>query len=96
MVIKEGKMKDFLLECARIRPLVLAEKGCIAYDYCREIPSPLPIQEPINPNRVTLIERWASMEDLTAHAAAPHMKEYGPRVKDLRESVSARVMEKIF
>jgi quinol monooxygenase YgiN len=96
MVIKEGKMEAFLAECAKIRPLVLKEKGCIAYDYSREIPSTLPIQEPINPNRVTLVERWESMEDLTLHSAAPHMKEYGPRVKDLRVSVSARVLEPIF
>lgn len=96
MVIKEGKMKEFLAECAKIRPLVLKEKGCIAYDYSRELPSSLPIQEPINPNRVTLVEKWESMDDLNTHSASPHMKEYGPRVKDLRESVSARVMEPIF
>ena len=96
MIVKSGKMDEFLAECGKLRPFVLEEKGCIAYDYSREISSPIPIQETVNPDRVTLVERWESMEDLAAHMNAPHMKKYGPRISALRESVSARVMEPLF
>ena len=95
-IVKNGKMDAFLAECARVRPLVLAENGCHAYEFSRDIQSPLPIQEPVNPERVTLVEKWETMEALKAHLETPHMKAFGPKVKDLRESVSARVLEPVF
>lgn len=96
MVIKDGKMEEFLKECKRIRPLVLAEKGCLAYDYFKDIQSPLGSQEPVQTNRITLLERWESMEDLMVHSSQPHMKEFLGKVKELRQSVTARVLEPAF
>jgi quinol monooxygenase YgiN len=95
MMIKEGRMKEFIAVCEELRPMVLMEKGCLAYEYTREIASPLGIQEPIEANRITLIERWDSLEALKAHMEAPHMKEVAPKVKELRSSVVARVLEPI-
>ena len=37
MIIKKGKMDEFLAECRKIRSLVLAEKGCLMYDYTQAI-----------------------------------------------------------
>ena len=96
MIIKEGKMEPFLNECKKLRPRVLAEKGCLGYEYFREIPSPLGNQEPVQKNRITLLERWESVEALKTHSSMPHMKEFLDRVKDLRESVSSRVLEPAF
>lgn len=96
MMIKEGRMKEFLSICEELRPLVLREKGCLAYDYARETNSPLGIQEPIEANRITLLERWESLDALKAHMETPHMKAAAPRMKDLRSSVSARVLEPVF
>jgi hypothetical protein len=58
MIIKEGKMELFLTECRKLRPLVLAEKGCFGYEYFREVSSPLGNQESVQNNRITLLERW--------------------------------------
>jgi quinol monooxygenase YgiN len=96
MVIKEGRMAEFLALCETLRPQVLAEPGCLAYDYTREMDAGLGIQEPVDPNRITLIERWASPEALKKHLEALHMKEAGPRLKELRTSVTARVGESVF
>lgn len=96
MMIKEDRMEDFLALCKALRPQVLKEKGCLAYDYTREIASPLGIQPPVVANRITLLERWESLEALQAHMETPHMKEAGPKMKDLRLSVEARVTESIF
>lgn len=96
MIIKEGKMDEFLAECKKIRPKVLAEKGCIAYDYHHEIQSFLGSQEPVQKNRITLLETWESLDALKTHSAEPHMKEFLAKVKDLRESVTARVLEPAF
>ena len=94
--IVKGKMKEFLAACEEVRPHVLAEKGCLAYEHVREVRSPLGIQEPIDPDRITLVERWESLAALEAHSKAPHMAPFAARVKGLRESVTARVCETIF
>lgn len=96
MIIKDGKMKEFLPLCEKLRSSVLAEKGCRAYEYTRDVASPLSIQEPLDSNRITLIERWDSLEALKIHMDAPHMKELGPSMAELRSSVVARVTESIF
>ncbi len=92
-IVKEGMMDDYLRECRKVRPLVLAEKGCVEYTFIREIPSHLAIQEKINPDRVTLIEKWETMEDLAAYGQSSHMKEFGPRAGAMRHSITAVVAE---
>lgn len=89
-------MKEFLALGEELRPLVLMEKGCQAYEYTREIASPLGIQEPVEANRITLIERWESLDALKAHLETLHMKEAGLKMKDLRSSVVAKVLESVF
>ena len=96
MMIKPGQMEAFLAECRKIRPLVLAEDGCRMYDYTREINSGSDRQEPIDPNRVTLFEKWESLEALDTHSAAPHMTEFVARVGPMRESVVIRTGTEAF
>ncbi|MDR2072372.1 MAG: antibiotic biosynthesis monooxygenase [Spirochaetaceae bacterium] len=91
--IKEGKMEEYLGELKKLRPLVLAEKGCVEYTFAREYQSPIAIQEAVDPNRLTLIEKWETPEALAIHGKAPHMKEFEPRLAPLRVGASARVME---
>ncbi len=90
MIIKKGKMEEFLVECQRIRPIVLAEPGCLMYDYTREMASGSEQQEAVDPNCITLYEKWESIETLNVHSEAPHMKEFVSRVSPMRESVVVR------
>lgn len=90
MIIKKGKMDEFLAECKKIRPLVLAEAGCLMYDYTREIETGSNRQEPLNPDRVTLYEKWASGEALDTHNRMTYMDEFAAKVAPLRESVTIR------
>ena len=90
MIIKKGKMEEFLTECRKIRPLVLAEEGCLMYDYTREIDTDSNRQEPVNPDRITLYEKWATQEALDFHNSMDYMEEFGKRVALLRESVRIR------
>jgi quinol monooxygenase YgiN len=92
-IIKEGKMDEYLAEVKKLRAQVLAEKGCVEYNFLREFPSGLDIQEEVNPNRITLVEKWESPEALAAHGASPHMKDFGLRAGGLQASASARVLE---
>jgi quinol monooxygenase YgiN len=95
MIIKEGRMAEFQEVCRWLRPQVLAEPGCLAYDYTRDAPSPLDPGKALEPDRITLLERWESPAALQAHMQAPHMKEAGARMKELRASSDVRILEPI-
>jgi quinol monooxygenase YgiN len=55
----------------------------------------LAAQLPLRPDTVTVVEQWATLEDLHAHLVAPHMMEYRPRVKDLVIRTLLQVMEPV-
>jgi len=98
MQIQHGKVDEFLRAVKELTPYVLKEPGCLAYDFTREVASPLGIQEPIDDHRITLIERWESMAALETHAnpageQEPRREELAETMRGLRTSVTARVTE---
>ena len=74
-------------------PAVLAEQGCIEYGATIDAEGMGPIQTPVGPDTFIVIEKWASEDALKAHAAAPHMKAYGAKVKDLLASRVIHVLK---
>ncbi len=90
MIIKDGMLEAFFEECNKVRPLVLSEDGCLMYDYTVEIQTDSPRQESVLKNRVTLYEKWASMEALDRHSGMRHMVDFGKKVAPMRESVTIR------
>jgi quinol monooxygenase YgiN len=96
MRIREGRMQDFLAACEELRPLVLAEAGCHGYEYTRDAVSPFNPEQPLEADRITLLERWESLEALKAHLETPHMKAAGAKMKGMRASVDLRLTESIF
>ena len=89
--VKEGRVPDFLKIFKANVPNVLAEEGCIEYLPTVDVPAESIPQE-LNPNVVSVIEKWRSVEDLQAHLNAPHMMDYRDKVEDLVEHVSIRVL----
>jgi quinol monooxygenase YgiN len=87
------KRDAFLAEFRRIVPLVRAESGCMEYGPAIDVASGNAAQIPLRDNVVTVVEKWASVEALRAHAAAPHMAEYRVRVKDLVAGVKLQVLQ---
>jgi len=67
-------------------PAVKAEKGCIEYGPAVDAEGMGKIQTPLGPDTFMVIEKWASADDLKAHAAAPHMAAYAAKVKDMLAS----------
>ena len=55
----------------------------------RAAAAPPPMQTAFGPDTFVVIEKWASMDALRAHAAAPHMAAYGAKT---REHVASRVI----
>ena len=91
--LNPGTRNAFLVEFKKNVPLVLAEAGCIAYAPAVDAETEFPTQFKTGPNSVTVIEQWASLDALKAHAAAPHMKTYRVAVKEFVKGVELRVFD---
>ena len=87
-----GTRDRFLREFARLEPEVRAEAGCIEYGAAVDLESGVPGQVPVRPDVVIVVEKWSSVESLTAHGVAPHMRAYRERVKDLVIRVALHVL----
>jgi quinol monooxygenase YgiN len=87
-----GKREDVLAAFRRNRPNVLAEEGCLEYFPVVDADGAGATQTPIGPDSFMVIERWASMAALQAHAVAPHMAAYGAAVRPLVKSRAIHVL----
>jgi quinol monooxygenase YgiN len=90
--VHEGKRGDLLRAFERLTPLVRAEQGCIEYTAVIDVPTAIKVQVPPRANVVTVVEKWESIEALTAHLAAPHMAAYRDEVKDIVKGVVLQVL----
>jgi len=88
-----GQRDAFLTEFRKLVPLVHAENGCLEYGPTIDVNSGLSAQGPPRDNIVTIIEKWADLEALKAHVAAPHMADYRQRVKGLVVSTRLQVLQ---
>ncbi len=91
--VHEGQRDALLAEFRKLVPLVRAEAGCLDYGPAVDVPTDIAAQVPLRANVVTVVERWASLDALKAHLAAPHMAAYRPRVKDLVATVKLQVLQ---
>ena len=77
-------MRDAVLKEFRANvPAVRAEEGCLAYEAVVDAEGLGPFQTRIGPDTFMVIEKWASIDALNAHFAAPHMKAYGAKTKHM-------------
>lgn len=88
-----GTRERFLEVFRALRPHVLAEEGCIEYAPAVDVPTSIPVQDPVRIDAVTVIEKWASLDALLAHLKAPHMADYRVNVKDYVKGVRLQVLE---
>jgi quinol monooxygenase YgiN len=83
LTTKPGR-RDAVLEAFRANvPAVRAEKGCIEYGAAIDAEGLGSIQTKVGPNTFVVVEKWASVDALKAHAAAPHMATYAAKTKDM-------------
>ena len=83
---KPGQREAVLEKFRANVPAVRAEQGCIEYGAAIDAEDMGPIQTAFGPDTFAVIEKWESAEALKAHAAAPHMREYGAATKELLAS----------
>lgn len=94
--VKAGRLLEFLVILKDNVPRVREERGCIEYfpalDIDAELRPEMPPQK-FEPDVVTVIEKWESVEALRDHLVAPHMQAYRKRVKDIVENLSLKVLQ---
>ena len=82
-------MRDKVLEAFRANmPAVHAEKGCIEYGPAVDA-NMGSFQTKFGDDTFVVLEKWASIEDLGAHAKAPHMAAYAAKTKEM---IASRVI----
>jgi quinol monooxygenase YgiN len=87
-----GKRALYLKELNKIIPLVRSEHGCLEYVPAADVLTNIPVQEAINEDTITIIERWSDIDALKIHLMAPHMQTYREAVKDYVQLVRIRVL----
>ncbi|MBS0242418.1 MAG: antibiotic biosynthesis monooxygenase [Proteobacteria bacterium] len=90
---KPGKREEVLKAFRANMPACHAEKGCIEYGPATDAEGMAPVATEFGPDTFVVIEKWASIDDLKAHAASAHMKAYGAKVKDLLASRVIHVLK---
>lgn len=83
---KPGQREAVLAEFRANMPLVIEEEGCIHYEPTVDAAGAGPAQAELGPDTFCVIEQWANLAALQAHAKAPHMQAYGAKVKDMLAS----------
>ena len=77
-------MRDAILRAFHANvPAVKAEQGCIEYGAAVDFDDGPKFQTKYGPDTFLVLEKWASMDALKAHAAAPHMAAYAAATKDM-------------
>jgi quinol monooxygenase YgiN len=84
---KPGKRDEILGHFRANMPAVHAEAGCIEYQPVIDQPGMGNAQ--FGDDTFVVWEKWASVDHLKAHAAAPHMAAYAAKTKDL---IASRVI----
>jgi len=86
LITTKPGMREAVLAAFRANmPAVHAEEGCIAYEPAIDAEAFGGSQTELGPDTFAVIEQWASPEALRAHAAAPHMKAYAERTREMIE-----------
>lgn len=80
---KPGKRGEIMDAFRANTPAVLAEDGCLAYEATIDTANAGPAQSAFGPDTFVVVEKWASLAALQAHAVAPHMKAYGAATREM-------------
>jgi quinol monooxygenase YgiN len=89
LTAKPGRRDELLAAFRANMPAVHAEEGCIEYGPAVDAEGPY---EKFGADTLVIIEKWESLDALKAHAAAPHMKAYGEKTRDMLEKRAVHVL----
>ena len=89
--VKDGCLAEYASLFKENVPNVLAENGCIQYSPCVDADTGWEVQD-LDKRRLTVVERWETMDALRAHSRAPHMVAFRARASHLVEGITLQVV----
>lgn len=92
MSVKPDCLDDFVDELKRIVDDVRQEEGCLEYELTIDFESGISTQN-LNPYDVVIVEKWKTIDDLHNHRAAPHLREYKSRTRNMIEQMAIKVLQ---
>jgi quinol monooxygenase YgiN len=93
VITAKSGMRDTVLQAFRANvPAVKAEHGCIEYGAAVDLENGPGFQKKYGPDTFVVIEKWADLDALKAHAVAPHMAAYAAKTKDLLASRAVHIL----
>ena len=91
---KPGKREEVLANFNANVPAVHADDGCIEYGAVIDCEG-VGFAKAFGPDTFLVVEKWASLDHLKAHAVTPHMKAYSEKNKDLLADRTIHVMSDV-
>src|SRR5689334_16743242 len=96
VITAKPRRRDELLAAFRANvPNVRAEKGCIEYAGHVDAEGIGPFQARFGPDAFAVLETWESPAALSAHIAAPHMRAYGEKTREMIANRTIHVLSAI-
>ncbi|HYZ25966.1 MAG TPA: antibiotic biosynthesis monooxygenase [Geminicoccaceae bacterium] len=92
---KPGRRAEILAAFQANVPNVHAEDGCIEYVATVDAEGAGGVQTAFGDDTFVVVEKWASLDALKAHAAAPHMAAYAGKTRDLIASRVVHVLSPV-
>lgn len=89
---RPGRRAEILEAFQANVPAVHAEEGCIDYTATVDAADVGSWQARFGDDTFTVVEKWASLDSLKAHAASQHMREYATKTRDLIAERSVHVL----
>jgi quinol monooxygenase YgiN len=83
---RPGRRAELLQAFQANVPNVHAEEGCIEYVATVDAQGAGDVQTRFGEDTFVVVEKWASLDALKGHAAAPHMTAYAAKTRDLLAS----------
>jgi quinol monooxygenase YgiN len=94
VTLKRGTAPLFLREFRDLAILVRQEPGCVDYFPAQDVDMGLQSQ-PLNPDRVTVLEKWTSRRALESHLRSGHMRGFQDRIKDIVIDMNLTIVEEV-
>jgi len=94
VTLKRGTVPLFLREFRDLAILVRQEPGCVDYFPAQDVDMGLHYQ-PLDSDRVTVLEKWTSRRALESHLRSGHMRGFQDRIKDIVLDMNLTIVEEV-
>ena len=91
----DADIADYTAKTLGVVPTVRAEDGCQMYTLLKDATTNWDKPMRFGDRTMWMLEKWDSVDALKAHLLTPHMKAFGPTVRDMRTSSTFHVLEAV-